>query len=158
MTLPAAPGRPPKLKVAQQRGLPRVPLKGLLAHGYNTNVWTTARIAEAITREFGVSYHRDHARRLMHSLNRSHQKPEKRAVERDAVASCQRGARAWNSAANCRADDGLRVASRASARRKNASQVSGAAGMRTRGGIMESTWKGWRLEASLKGYAPVSIS
>jgi transposase len=62
-----SPGRPPKLKAAQQRGLLRVPLKGPLAHGYNTNVWTTARIAEVITREFGVSYHRDHVGRLMHS-------------------------------------------------------------------------------------------
>jgi transposase len=81
-----SPGRPWKLKAAQQRRLVRVLLKGPLAQGYNTNVWTTARIAEVITREFGVSYHRDHVGRLMHSLNWSHQKPEKRAVERDAEA------------------------------------------------------------------------
>jgi hypothetical protein len=35
-------------------------LKGPLAHGYNTNVWTTARIAELIRSEFAVNYHRDH--------------------------------------------------------------------------------------------------
>ena len=79
----ASPGRPSKLKAAQQRRLLRVLLKGPLTYGYSTNVWTTARIAEVITREFGVSYHRDHVGRLMHSLNWSHQKPEKRAVERD---------------------------------------------------------------------------
>jgi transposase len=78
----ASPGRPPKLKAAQQRRLLRVLTKGPLAQGYNTNVWTTARIAEVIARQFGVSYHRDHVGRLMHSLNWSHQKPEKRAVER----------------------------------------------------------------------------
>jgi len=61
----------------------RLLLQGPLVHGYNTNVWTTARIAELIRREFGVSYHRDHIGRLMHSLNWSHQKPEKRAVERN---------------------------------------------------------------------------
>jgi transposase len=82
----ASPGRPPKLKPAQQRRLLRLLLKGPLAHGYNTNVWTTARIAEVVRREFGVSYHRDHIGRLMHSLNWSHQKPEKRAVERDEEA------------------------------------------------------------------------
>ena len=64
----------------------RLLLKGPLAHGYNTNVWTTARIAEVIRREFGVSYHRDHVGCLMHNLNWSHQKPEKRAVERDEEA------------------------------------------------------------------------
>jgi transposase len=55
-------------------------------HGCNTNVWTTARIAELIRSEFAVSYHRDHIGRLMHSLNWSHQKPEKRAVERNEPA------------------------------------------------------------------------
>lgn len=79
----SSPGRPPKLKVDQRRRLLRLLVKGPLAHGYNTNVWTTARIAELIRSEFGVSYHRDHVGRLMHSLNWSHQKPEKRAIERD---------------------------------------------------------------------------
>ena len=79
----SSPGRPLKLKATQQRRLLRLLLKGPLAHGYNTNVWTTARIAEVIRREFGVSYHRDHVGRLMHSLNWSHQKPEKRASERN---------------------------------------------------------------------------
>jgi transposase len=79
----SSPGRPPKLKATQRRRLLRLLLKGPLAHGYHTNVWTTARIAEVIRREFGVSYHRDHIGRLMHRLNWSHQKPEKRALERN---------------------------------------------------------------------------
>lgn len=81
-----SPGRPRKLKPAQRRRLLRLLLKGPVAHGYNTNVWTTARIAEVILRQLEVSYHRDHVGRLMHSLNWSHQKPEKRAVERDEEA------------------------------------------------------------------------
>jgi hypothetical protein len=64
----------------------RLLVKGPLAHGYHTNLWTTARIAEVITREFGVTYHRDHVGRLMHSLGWSHQKPETRAAERDEEA------------------------------------------------------------------------
>jgi len=79
----SSPGRPLKLKAAQQRRLVRLLLKGSLAHGYNTNVWTTARIAEVIRHAFGVIYHRDHIGRLMHRLNWSHQKPEKRAIERN---------------------------------------------------------------------------
>jgi transposase len=82
----SSPGRPVKLKAALRRRLLRSLLKGPLAHGYNTNVWTTARIAEVIRREFGVSCHRAHIGRLMHSLNWSHQKPEKRAVERNEQA------------------------------------------------------------------------
>jgi transposase len=82
----SSPGRPPKLKPAQHLRLVRLLLRGPLAEDHNTNVWTTARIAEMISREFGVSYHRDHVGRLMHSLSWSHQKPEKRAVERDEEA------------------------------------------------------------------------
>ena len=82
----SSPGRPSKLTPAQQRRLVRLLLQGPLARGYHTNLWTTARIAELILREFGVSYHRDHVGRLMHNLNWSHQKPEKRAVEGDEEA------------------------------------------------------------------------
>jgi transposase len=82
----SSPGRPAKLNASQRRRLLTLLLKGPLAHGYRTNLWTTARIAELIAREFGVSYHRDHVGRLMHSLGWSHQKPEIRAVERDEEA------------------------------------------------------------------------
>ena len=82
----ASPGRPPKLRPAERRRLVKLLLKGPLAHGYRTNLWTTARIAEVIQREFGVDYHRDHMGRLMRHLGWSHQKPETRAVERDEEA------------------------------------------------------------------------
>jgi transposase len=81
-----SPGRPLKLGVSQRRRLLKLLLQGPQAHGYRTQLWTTARIAEVIRREFGVHYHRDHVGRLMHSLNWSHQKPEMRAVERDENA------------------------------------------------------------------------
>lgn len=81
-----SPGRPRKLRPAQRDRLVQLLLQGPLAHGYRTNLWTTARIAQLIQREFGVSYHRDHIGRLMESLGWSHQKPERRAVERDEEA------------------------------------------------------------------------
>jgi transposase len=81
-----SPGRPPKLDLGQRKGLLRLLLRGARAHGYRTNLWTTARIAEVIQREFGVQYHRDHVGRLMHSLQWSPQKPERRALERDERA------------------------------------------------------------------------
>jgi transposase len=87
-----SPGRPPKLGAVQRRRLVKLLLKGPIAHGYRTNLWTTARIAEVIEREFGVNYHRDHVGRLMRGLNWAHQKPETRAAERDEEA-IQRGKR-----------------------------------------------------------------
>jgi transposase len=81
-----SPGRPVKLAETRRRRLVKLLLKGPRAHGYRTELWTTARIAEVIQREFGVHYHRDHVGRLMHSLNWSPQKPEARAVERDEEA------------------------------------------------------------------------
>ena len=91
----SSPGRPVKLKPAQQRRLVRLLLKGPLARGYRTNLWTTARIAELIQQEFGVHYHRDHIGRLMHSLNWSHQKPETRAIERDEEAIARWKQKDW---------------------------------------------------------------
>ena len=81
-----SPGRPLKLDQGQRKGLVDLLLQGPMAHGYRTNLWTTARIAELIQREFGVQYHRDHIGRLMHSLPWSPQKPERRALERNEKA------------------------------------------------------------------------
>ena len=81
-----SPGRPLKLGRSERRRLLKLLLKGAPAHGYRTQLWTTARIAEVVWRAFGVRYHRDHIGRLMHNLNWSPQKPETRAVERDEEA------------------------------------------------------------------------
>ena len=78
-----SPGRPLKLVVAERRRLVRLLLKGPMVQGYRTNLWTTARIAEMVEREFGVRYHPDHIGRVMHSLGWTPQKPERRALERD---------------------------------------------------------------------------
>lgn len=77
------PGRPPKVTETQLDKLVRILLKGALARGYRTDVWTTQRIAQVIQATFGVLYHRDHVGRLMHRLNWSCQKPERRALERN---------------------------------------------------------------------------
>jgi transposase len=81
-----SPGRPVKLDQTRRKRLVDLLLRGPIAHGYRTNLWTTARIAEVIQREFGVQYHRDHVGRLMHSLQWSPQKPERRALERNEKA------------------------------------------------------------------------
>jgi len=78
-----SPGRPPRLDVRQKRKLARMLLKGAMAHGYQTELWTTSRIAEVIERTFGVRYDRDHVGRILRGMDFSCQKPDRRALERD---------------------------------------------------------------------------
>lgn len=75
------PGRPSRLNAKQLKKLERILLKGPLACGYKTDLWTTQRIADVIKSEFGVSYHRDNIGRMMKKLGWSHQKPDRRAIE-----------------------------------------------------------------------------
>jgi len=89
------PGRPPKLTDRQKKRLVSLLLKGAIANGYRTELWTTARIAELIARHFGVTYHRDHIGRLMKSLGWSCQQPARRALERDEEAVARWKRRHW---------------------------------------------------------------
>lgn len=81
-----ASGRPHKLVAWQVRRLLALLLKGALAWGYTTDLWTTSRIAEVIRHEFRVRFHRAHVGRLLARLGWSCQKPERRAIERDEAA------------------------------------------------------------------------
>jgi len=80
------PGRPSRLTSRQKKRLVLLLTQGALAHGYRTDLWTTQRIANLIESRFGVRYHRNHVGKLLHELGWSHQKPERRAVERDEAA------------------------------------------------------------------------
>ena len=78
-----SPGRPPKLRAGQRRRLVTLLLKGALAQGDTTGLWTTNRIAALIRKTFRVTYHPDHVGRLLHQLEWTHQKSETRALELD---------------------------------------------------------------------------
>ena len=80
-----SPGRPPKLSAKQRGQLGKLLLKGAMANGFRTELWTTARVAQVIRQRFGVNYHRDHVGRLLAKMGWSAQKPERRALERNAV-------------------------------------------------------------------------
>jgi transposase len=80
------PGATPRLDDSQ-----RVRLKELMnfdaeAYGFRGKVWTCARVAELIRKEFGVSYHPAHVSRLVRALGLSLQKPARRANQRDEEA------------------------------------------------------------------------
>jgi len=64
-----ASGRPPRLSARQRQGLLKQLLRGPMAHGYPTDLWTTQRIAEVIERRYGVRYHRNHVSWLLAQLD-----------------------------------------------------------------------------------------
>ena len=66
-----------------KRELERALLKGAMAAGFATDLWTCPRVARLLRDRFGVNYHVDHVGRLLHALGWSPQKPERRAVERN---------------------------------------------------------------------------
>lgn len=76
-------GRPPKLTSVDVKKVERSLLKGPIAHGYPTDLWTLRRISEVIERQTGVSYHQGHVWKLLKAMGWSLQRPAKRAVERD---------------------------------------------------------------------------
>jgi transposase len=77
-------GPKPRLSDAQLSRLERLLLQGATAHGWDTDLWTAARVAELIHRHFGVSFHAEHVRKILkRRLGWTSQKPQKRAAERD---------------------------------------------------------------------------
>ena len=80
------PGKPRRLTARQRERLARLLLQGAGKHGYSTDLWTLARVAEVIAVNFGVEYHPGHVWYVLRSMRWSSQKPERRARERDEQA------------------------------------------------------------------------
>ena len=78
-------GATPRLSPDQMRLIPEFLSHGAEAYGFRGELWTCARVAEVIRREFGVTYHKDHVSRLLKALRWTPQKPAERAAQRDEV-------------------------------------------------------------------------
>ncbi len=76
----------PKLTAEQRAQLPTLLAKGAEAYGFIGEVWTTARVAEVIRREFGVRHHPAHVSRILRAISWTLQKPIQRSTKRDAAA------------------------------------------------------------------------
>jgi transposase len=77
-------GRPPKLAAAQREALASLLVRAPAECGFaGRHLWTQQLIADLIAREFGVSYHHDHVGVVLKSMGFTHQKPRRRARERD---------------------------------------------------------------------------
>ena len=88
-------GRPARLGAEELSHLQVALLEGPTAHGFGTPLWTLKRVRLFIERRFGVRYSEVHVWRLLGQLGFSSQKPERRALERDAVAIEHWKKRTW---------------------------------------------------------------
>jgi transposase len=79
----STPGRPASLSDAQRQRIIRKLMKGAMANGFGTELWTIGRVGTVIHRCCDVQFHRSHVARLLHDFGFSCQKPERRALERD---------------------------------------------------------------------------
>jgi transposase len=79
-------GRPKHLEPTQCQELCAMLLKGALAAGFPTELWTIKRVRAVVEREFGVKYSNTGGWALLRSLGFTPQKPEKRAIQRDEQA------------------------------------------------------------------------
>jgi transposase len=76
-------GRKPDLTEADREHLAELLLKGPEELGYETPLWTCARVAHLIEKEFDVKYHRGHVWKVLDDLGWSCQRPVGRARERN---------------------------------------------------------------------------
>ena len=76
-------GRRPRLRPEDLRRIERGLKRGPQALGYETNLWTSWRVAHLIEQECRVQYHPSQAWRILRQLGWSCQRPVGRALERD---------------------------------------------------------------------------
>jgi transposase len=67
----------------QKTRLLKLLLQGPMAFGWRTDVWTTRRVAELIHKKSSIDNHFTHVARILHVLDWSPRKPERRALERN---------------------------------------------------------------------------
>jgi transposase len=89
------PGPTPKLTARQRQQLVKILLKGARAAGYRTELWTLPRIAEVIRQRFGVKYEQSAVWRVLHKMDWSCQKPERRAREANEEVVVRWRAQDW---------------------------------------------------------------
>ena len=76
-------GRKPELTEADGQRLQELLLQGPEKLGYETPLWTCARVAHLIEKKFGVEYHPGHVWKILDDLGWSCQRPVGRARERN---------------------------------------------------------------------------
>jgi transposase len=88
-------GAPSRLTPAQRTLIPELLWHGAEAYGFRGEVWTCARVAEVIAREYGVSYSVSQVSRLLRQLGWTPQLPIIRARQRDEAAIARWRVAVW---------------------------------------------------------------
>lgn len=88
-------GRRAALDAKDLERLEKILLRGAVAAGFDSELWTCRRIAKVIQKQFGVSFHKDHVSRILGKMGWTPQRPETRAVERDESAITQWRRKEW---------------------------------------------------------------
>lgn len=76
-------GRKPRLEVTTRQAITEALLKGPLAWGFSTELWTLDRVGHVIWKIGRVRYSRPQTWRILGQLGWSRQRPMRRAKERD---------------------------------------------------------------------------
>ena len=79
-------GRKPELSEADRKRLEELLVQGPEKLGYETPLWTCARVAHLIDNELGVEYHPGHVWKILDDLGWSCQRPVGQARERNEEA------------------------------------------------------------------------
>jgi transposase len=78
------PGPTPGLSDTDLTRLAELLVQGAKAHGWHNQLWTAARVAQLIEREFDIRYHPEHVRAILkRRLGWTSQKPRRKARERN---------------------------------------------------------------------------
>jgi transposase len=81
-----ATGRPSRLRPDQLAQLAEIYNEGALASGFESDRWTTSKLARVIEQKFAVHYDQDHVGRLLHKLGlRTRRRPTPAPVYVPAV-------------------------------------------------------------------------
>jgi len=88
-------GRPGGLDATQKRQIGKALLAGAVVNGFPTELWTLARVAKLIEREFGLAYSTVNVWRILRELGFSSQRPAGRAIQRDEAAIKQWRSKRW---------------------------------------------------------------
>lgn len=86
LTAKPVPGRPPKLSRAQEKVALRWLGDSPTEYGFDTELWTAARLVELIREEWGVELNPRHVCRWLTARGYSPQKPQRVPRERNAEA------------------------------------------------------------------------
>ena len=89
------PGAKPKLSKRQERSALSFLAKKPQAFGYDTDLWTTKRLAEVIHKRYGIRFHSNYLAAWLRQRGYSPQKPEFEAKERKNPAIARWVAEDW---------------------------------------------------------------